>query len=162
MSNNRHHQRWTPADTDGRSLPSQACRNAGSPHRDLASGRRGHHEEATSTAELGRRSTRRRPLRGARGRAPAPGLSLGEAPQNARRPPRLRPPQISQAHPARRPVLHAGVFLGGRVSSSRGRGKSARYARAVGMRSDTPTLDLLPTCKGWAPARKRAGAGTCS
>ncbi len=47
MSNNRHHQRWTPADTDGRSLPSQACRNAGSPHRDLASGRRGHHEEAT-------------------------------------------------------------------------------------------------------------------
>jgi hypothetical protein len=31
MSNNRHRQRWTPADTHGRSVPSQACCEAGSP-----------------------------------------------------------------------------------------------------------------------------------
>ena len=41
VSNNRHRQRRTPADADGRSFPGQASRSPGSPHRNLASGRRG-------------------------------------------------------------------------------------------------------------------------
>lgn len=41
LSNNRHHQRWTPADADGRSFAGQAHCLAGSSHRNLASGRRG-------------------------------------------------------------------------------------------------------------------------
>ena len=41
MSNHRHRQRWTPADTHGRSIPAQACCAAGSPRQYLASGRRG-------------------------------------------------------------------------------------------------------------------------
>jgi len=39
--NNRHRQRWTPADTRGRSAAGHACYGAGSPRRNLASGRRG-------------------------------------------------------------------------------------------------------------------------
>ena len=39
LSNNRHRQRWTPADTDRHLSPGEARRSAGSPHRDLASGR---------------------------------------------------------------------------------------------------------------------------
>jgi hypothetical protein len=42
VSNNRHRQRRTPTDADGRSFRGQACRSAGSSHRDLASGRRGY------------------------------------------------------------------------------------------------------------------------
>jgi hypothetical protein len=42
VSNNRLHHQWTPVDADGRLFPGQACRRAGSPHRYLASGRRGH------------------------------------------------------------------------------------------------------------------------
>jgi hypothetical protein len=41
VSNNHDGQQQTPADADGRSLPVQACRSPGSPHRDLASRRRG-------------------------------------------------------------------------------------------------------------------------
>ena len=41
VSDNRHRQRWTPADTHGRSVPGQACCGAGSPRLYLASGRRG-------------------------------------------------------------------------------------------------------------------------
>jgi hypothetical protein len=41
MSDNRHRQWWTPADTGGRSVPGQACCGAGSPRGNLASGRRG-------------------------------------------------------------------------------------------------------------------------
>ena len=41
LSHNRHRQRWTPADTHGRSAPGWACNGAGSPRRYLASGRRG-------------------------------------------------------------------------------------------------------------------------
>jgi hypothetical protein len=41
VSNNHHRQQWTRADTDGRCFPGQAGRSAGSPHRALASGRRG-------------------------------------------------------------------------------------------------------------------------
>jgi hypothetical protein len=69
--------RWTlqsvPAppgvDVDGRSFPRQACYNAGSTVRALASGRRG-----TSTAELGHRSTRRRLSMRATGAMSATGL----------------------------------------------------------------------------------------
>ena len=35
VSNNHHPQQWTPADTDGPYFPDQACRGAGSQHRDL-------------------------------------------------------------------------------------------------------------------------------
>jgi hypothetical protein len=42
VSDNRHGQRWTPADTHGQSVPGQACCDAGSPRLYLASGRRGH------------------------------------------------------------------------------------------------------------------------
>ena len=41
VSDNRDRQRWTPADTHGRSVPGQACCGAGSLHLYLASGRRG-------------------------------------------------------------------------------------------------------------------------
>ena len=41
VSDNHHRQRWTPADVDRRCLPGQDCRSPGSPHRYLASGRRG-------------------------------------------------------------------------------------------------------------------------
>ncbi len=41
VSDYRHRQRWTPADTHGRSAASHACCGAGSPRRNLASGRRG-------------------------------------------------------------------------------------------------------------------------
>jgi hypothetical protein len=50
VSNNRHRQRWTPADTRRRPIPGQACCGAGSPHRDLASGRRGHASAASVAA----------------------------------------------------------------------------------------------------------------
>ena len=39
-SGNRHSQQWTPADIHGRSVPGHVCCGAGSPHRNLASGRR--------------------------------------------------------------------------------------------------------------------------
>jgi hypothetical protein len=41
LNNNRHRQRWTPADADGRWSPGQAGRSPDSPRRALASGRRG-------------------------------------------------------------------------------------------------------------------------
>ena len=41
VSNDRQRQQWTPADADGRSCPGQECLGAGSPHGELASGRRG-------------------------------------------------------------------------------------------------------------------------
>ncbi len=41
VTDNRHGQRWTPPDADGRSFPGQTCRSAGSACGDLASGRRG-------------------------------------------------------------------------------------------------------------------------
>ena len=41
VSDNRHGRRRTPADIHGRSVPGQACCDAGSPGRYLASGRRG-------------------------------------------------------------------------------------------------------------------------
>jgi len=41
LSDNRHRQRWTPADTHGRSAAGHACCSAGSTRRNLASGRRG-------------------------------------------------------------------------------------------------------------------------
>jgi hypothetical protein len=41
VSDNRHGQRWTPADAHGRSVPGQGCCGAGSPRLYLASGRRG-------------------------------------------------------------------------------------------------------------------------
>ena len=41
VSDNRHEQRWTPADTHGRSVPGQGYCGAGSPRLYLASGRRG-------------------------------------------------------------------------------------------------------------------------
>jgi hypothetical protein len=41
MSDNRHRQRWTSADIHGRSVAGHACCGAGSPRRNLASGRRG-------------------------------------------------------------------------------------------------------------------------
>jgi hypothetical protein len=40
-SDNRHRQRWTPADNNGRSATGHARCGAGSPRRNLASGRRG-------------------------------------------------------------------------------------------------------------------------
>jgi hypothetical protein len=48
VSDNRHGQRWTSADTRGRSIAAHACYGAGSPRLYLASGRRGHvqHENA--------------------------------------------------------------------------------------------------------------------
>jgi hypothetical protein len=52
VSNDRRVYHRTSADVDGRSFPGQADRGPGSPHCDLASGRRGHLEEA-STAESG-------------------------------------------------------------------------------------------------------------
>ncbi len=48
----RHRQQWTPADADGRSFPGQACRRAGSPHRYLASGRRGRRLKCHLTAPV--------------------------------------------------------------------------------------------------------------
>lgn len=42
VSDNHHGQRWTPADTHGRSSAGHPCCGAGSPRRYLASGRRGH------------------------------------------------------------------------------------------------------------------------
>ena len=42
VSNNHHQRRWTPADIDGRPFPGQTSYSPGSPHRYLASGRRGH------------------------------------------------------------------------------------------------------------------------
>ena len=39
VSDNRHGQRWTPANTHGRSIPGQTCRGAGRPCLYLASGR---------------------------------------------------------------------------------------------------------------------------
>jgi Enoyl-CoA hydratase/isomerase len=41
VSDNRHRQRWTPADAHGRSIACHTCYGAGSPHRYLAWGRRG-------------------------------------------------------------------------------------------------------------------------
>jgi len=41
MSDNRHRQRWTPADTHGQSAAGHTRCGAGSPRRNLASGRRG-------------------------------------------------------------------------------------------------------------------------
>ena len=41
VSDNRHGQRWTPADIHGRSVAGHACCGAGSPRLNLASGRRG-------------------------------------------------------------------------------------------------------------------------
>jgi hypothetical protein len=41
VSNNHHRQRWTPANTHGRSIPAQACCDAGCPCQFLTSGRRG-------------------------------------------------------------------------------------------------------------------------
>lgn len=46
MSNNRHRQQWTPADTHGQSVPGHACCGAGSPRLYLASGRRGQCQHA--------------------------------------------------------------------------------------------------------------------
>jgi hypothetical protein len=46
VSNNRHHQQWTSTDADGQSFPGQARRSARSPHRNLASGRRGRISES--------------------------------------------------------------------------------------------------------------------
>jgi len=46
MSDNRHRQRWTPADVDGRCFPGRTCRCPDSPPRDLASGRRGRRRAA--------------------------------------------------------------------------------------------------------------------
>ena len=45
VSDNRHRQRWMPADIHGRSVAGRACRGAGSPRRYLASGRRGHRDK---------------------------------------------------------------------------------------------------------------------
>jgi hypothetical protein len=59
VSNNRHHRQWTPADVDGRSFPGQTCRNAGSPHHDLASGRRGQQSQFASLIRARPRLVRR-------------------------------------------------------------------------------------------------------
>ncbi len=47
VSINHHLQQWTPADTGGRCFPGQAGRSAGSPHRALASGRRGQQQSSS-------------------------------------------------------------------------------------------------------------------
>jgi len=44
VSDNRHRQRWTPADTHGRPVAGQLSCDAGSPRLYLASGRRGQPE----------------------------------------------------------------------------------------------------------------------
>ena len=121
MSNNRHHQRWTPADVYGRTFPGHAHRSAGSARRDLASGRRSQRFGSRCVAQHDPRLVRRGPRArmsayplhcrikpywiksgacGAAGPASAPPLSLGRP---ARRTPGLAAgnrPQISQAHPA--------------------------------------------------------------
>ena len=61
VSDNRLGQRWTPADTHGRSVAGQGCYGAGSPHLYLASGRRGHTAESGYRC-LSRRQRTARPL----------------------------------------------------------------------------------------------------
>jgi hypothetical protein len=53
VSNDRHRHEGTSTDTDGRPFPSQAGRSAGSPHGDLASGRRGQWRCSTKVQQPG-------------------------------------------------------------------------------------------------------------
>ena len=54
VSDNRHRQRWTPADTPRRSAAGHTCCGAGSPRRNLASGRRGRRFESGHPDQLKR------------------------------------------------------------------------------------------------------------
>ena len=112
MSDNRHGQRWTSADTHGRSAAGHACCDAGSPGRDLASERkasgsaRAARDSAIpvvrSAAELSRNRSRRRAARAA-GPAPTPGSALGGPPAHAG-PHVAKAAQINTAHtPAQNP-----------------------------------------------------------
>ncbi len=89
LSDNRHRQRWTPADTHGWSAAGQACCGAGSPCRDLASGRRGHD------------APRPRQARRVRAQSPARCLRLPPGSRRARSPP-ARPPAPAQSPPSAR------------------------------------------------------------
>ena len=77
VSDNRHGRRRTPGDIHGRSVPGQACCDAGSPGRYLASGRRGHTAES-GCSRLSRRLRCALPRPGA-----APGSALGARPAHA-------------------------------------------------------------------------------
>jgi hypothetical protein len=69
VSDNRHRQRWTPADTDGRSVPGQARCSAGSRRQYLASGRRGREFKSPHPDQLrGHTTITRAVLAGAGGR----------------------------------------------------------------------------------------------
>ena len=112
VSDNRDRQRWTPADTHGRSVPGQACCGAGSLHLYLASGRRGRlrcrigRRSLTSVhciAELSLTGSRRRRCAAPLARRQRRGLRPWEAPPAAHAGPKPTR-QTKSAHLTRRPA----------------------------------------------------------
>ncbi len=124
MSNNHHRQQWTPADADGRCFPGQTCRSPGSPHRDLASGRRGQ-QHCRIRPWL---CIKAAPLRAAAGPASAPGSALG-GPPGARRATAARGTQIDVAQTSGKPVQRESVPLAPGYPARRPPRQRRRYTR---------------------------------
>ena len=57
-STNRHRQRWTPADSHGRSIPDQVCSDAGSSRQYLASDEEANYADQPWNKKLGSRLAR--------------------------------------------------------------------------------------------------------